>query len=245
MFISYQWGKQKQISVLYRRLTELGYSCWMDIKQMGGGDSLYDKIDRGVRGSKLVISCVTKKYALSANCRREVSLSDALKRPIIPLLLEDLIWPPEGPMGMVFTQLKYIEFIKPDPNIQNEWNCPQFDEFLGKIKGHIPDKNAPIDRPKSIHDQILDEIEEQNKSEDDKVENNELIQDHKIPVVKNKQDDNHNKKQEKQQNEGEHQKKVEDIKRVKKPETKKEPETTNNELKPSPKPAKSSTCNIL
>ena len=158
MFISYQWGKQKQISVLYRRLTELGYSCWMDIKQMGGGDSLYDKIDRGVRGSKLVISCVTKKYSLSANCRREVSLSDALKRPIIPLLLEDLKWPPEGPMGMVFTQLLYIDFIKPDVDIQNEWKCPQFDELIRQMKLHIQDKDTILDK-------MMEEIENQNEEE--------------------------------------------------------------------------------
>lgn len=62
-----------QIRKLYSRLTGLGCHCWMDIAQMGGGDSLYDKIDRGIRACKVVIACVTPKYALSANCRKEVS----------------------------------------------------------------------------------------------------------------------------------------------------------------------------
>ena len=36
IFISYQWGKQPQVLQLYRALTSLGYSCWLDIMQMGG-----------------------------------------------------------------------------------------------------------------------------------------------------------------------------------------------------------------
>ncbi|XP_041360375.1 uncharacterized protein LOC121376532 [Gigantopelta aegis] len=137
VFISYQWGKQKQVIKLYQRLQQMGFSCWMDIHQMGGGDSLYDKIDRGVRGCKVVVSCVTTKYALSANCRREVSLADALKKPLVPLLLESITWPPSGPMSMAFTQLLYIDFSR-DDTVQNRWTGPEFDQLVTKIQEIIP-----------------------------------------------------------------------------------------------------------
>ena len=110
----------------------MGYSVWMDIHQMGGGDSLYDKIDRGMRGCKAVVSCITQKYSLSANCRREVSLADALKKPIIPIMLEQIKWPPDGPMSMVFTELLYINFYR-DEAVQMTWKGDQFDELVAKL----------------------------------------------------------------------------------------------------------------
>ncbi|XP_030833626.1 uncharacterized protein LOC100888215 [Strongylocentrotus purpuratus] len=131
VFISYQWDKQTEIKRLFSRLTGLGYHCWLDINQMGGGDPLYSKIDKGVRNAKVVISCVTPKYALSANCRREVSLSDALRKPIIPLLLEEMTWPPEGPMSMTFTQLLYIDFTK--ETTQAGFEDEKFDELIEKM----------------------------------------------------------------------------------------------------------------
>ncbi|CAD5120087.1 DgyrCDS8667 [Dimorphilus gyrociliatus] len=131
VFISYQWGKQPQIKRLYKKLSEMGYYCWLDIMQMGGGDSLFDKIDKGIRGAKVIISCVTPKYALSANCRREVSLSGALSKPIVPLLLEDMKWPPEGPMSMTFTELLYIGFHrKKDDKL---WEGDEFNQLISKI----------------------------------------------------------------------------------------------------------------
>jgi hypothetical protein len=109
----------------------------MDIHQMGGGDSLYEKIDSGVRGCKIVLTCVTQKYSFSANCRREVSLADALKKPMVPLLLEKIDWPPTGPMSMVFTQLLFINFYS-DEEVQMKWTGPKFDELLQKIGEQIP-----------------------------------------------------------------------------------------------------------
>ncbi|XP_072163796.1 uncharacterized protein [Diadema setosum] len=132
VFISYQWDKQPEIKRLFSRLTSLGYHCWLDINQMGGGDPLYSKIDKGIRNAKVVVSCVTPKYALSANCRREVSLSDILRKPIVPLLMEQMPWPPEGPMSMPFTQLLYIDFTKEAS--QANFDDEKFDELVLKIQ---------------------------------------------------------------------------------------------------------------
>ena len=72
IFISYQWGLQEQVLILKRHLQEAGYPGWMDIGQMGGGEKLYEQIDQGIRAAKVIISCVSNKYAASPNCNREV-----------------------------------------------------------------------------------------------------------------------------------------------------------------------------
>jgi len=62
------------VKLLKRHLADAGYSCWMDVGQMGGGDKLFAKIDAGIRAAKVIVCCVTSKYAESPNCNREVSL---------------------------------------------------------------------------------------------------------------------------------------------------------------------------
>lgn len=139
IMISYQWDYQKDIVKLYERLTKLGYRCWLDIFQMGGGDSLFEKIDTGIRHAKCIISCVTPKYTKSINCRREMALSDALKKPIIPLLLEETsTWPPAGPMAMVFVEKPYIDF-RHVGDILGRWSGKEFELLLARLKQHVPE----------------------------------------------------------------------------------------------------------
>lgn len=140
IMISYQWDYQKDIVRLYEKLTRLGYCCWLDIFQMGGGDSLFEKIDAGIRHAKCVLACVSPKYTKSINCRREMALADALKKPIFPLLLEETgTWPPSGPMAMVFAEKPYIDFRQVTGSSGDRWRGKQYEGLLARLKQLIPE----------------------------------------------------------------------------------------------------------
>jgi hypothetical protein len=55
-----------------------------------------------------VIACVTPKYVVSHHCNRELSLADLVRKPIIPVMVEDVVWPPPGAMALIFSQYVYI-----------------------------------------------------------------------------------------------------------------------------------------
>ena len=143
VFISYQWGVQRDIIALYNKLSGMGLTVWLDVHQMGGGDSLYDKIDNGIRNCKVVVSCITTKYGLSANCRKEVALADSLSKPIVPILLEkNLAYPLKGPMGPTLSTLAYIDFTGNFNESDNsiKWEGKPFFKLLESMKTHLTEE---------------------------------------------------------------------------------------------------------
>ena len=76
---------------------------------------------------QVFISCMTKKYCTSEMCNKEATASER-KKHIIPMLFEDLDrWPPQGPLGMVFSDTLYLRL--PDGILNNE----KFEELSKKI----------------------------------------------------------------------------------------------------------------
>ena len=57
---------------------------------------------------KVVLACITPKYVVSHHCNRELSLADLLNKTIIPIMFEEVPWPPPGGMSLIFSQLVYI-----------------------------------------------------------------------------------------------------------------------------------------
>lgn len=133
VFISYQWDHQDTVKLLKNKLEEAGFQCWLDIGRMGGGDSLFAEIDAGIRASKVVICCVTKRYCKSEMCQREVTLADNLRKPIIPVLFEFLDWPPAGQLALIFTKLLYIDMsLKP-----GTFPDDKLHELFYKVRSHV------------------------------------------------------------------------------------------------------------
>lgn len=129
VFISYQWDSQGEVKKLRDRLGAKGYGCWMDVGQVGAGDQLYEEIDKGIRGCRVFLSCVTERYAQSRNCKREVTLANLYQKPIIPILMEKVDWPPAGSLAFVFADLLYVEM-----------TCGidmNFDRLATQVKKHV------------------------------------------------------------------------------------------------------------
>lgn len=144
VFLSYSWAYQQLVQSLHEELTQHGYNCWMDIKQMDGGQCLYEEIQRGLVAARLCIACVSEKYLTSANCQLEFTyahkLEEAHTLTIIPLLIEKLKLPLKGTVGMLLTPKLYMDFSELN-NHNTDWKKhSRFKDLLSQIDKFLHQK---------------------------------------------------------------------------------------------------------
>lgn len=68
VFLSYQWDLQDTVKRLKSKIEESGIQCWMDIRQMGGGDALFANIDAGIRACKVKLFVCLFVFKLFSFC---------------------------------------------------------------------------------------------------------------------------------------------------------------------------------
>jgi methyl-accepting chemotaxis protein len=101
IFMSFQSCLKDKAELLIKYLENENFSCWADFGQLGGGQQRNNRIDRGLRAAHAIICFVTSDYSKDETSLNQVNLAVTLNKPIIPLLLEKLSWPPVGSLGPI------------------------------------------------------------------------------------------------------------------------------------------------
>ncbi|KAK1173807.1 hypothetical protein AOXY_G4011 [Acipenser oxyrinchus oxyrinchus] len=109
IFVSYQWDVQTKVQEIRTFLELNSLWCWADLCIRGHSsmstrspaadpttETLQNKIHRHMKAAAVVLSCFTPKYIHSDNCNKDLQLAKVLHKPLVPVLLHFMPWPPEG-----------------------------------------------------------------------------------------------------------------------------------------------------
>ena len=88
-----------------------------------------------------MVSCITKKYCQSKNCKREMTLADQQGKHVIPLKCEEMDLAHQGGLSLIFSGRIYIKMTQGLGHIPQD----KFEELVQKIKQHV--NNAREEAP--------------------------------------------------------------------------------------------------
>ena len=88
IFISYSHSTPFFAESIKSLLEEKGYSVWLDLADIHGGEAWKNKILRSLQNARIVVVIVTRQALSSQWVAREIEIAKELKRFIIPVLME-------------------------------------------------------------------------------------------------------------------------------------------------------------
>ena len=146
LFLSYHWDVQNKVQVLVQFLESHGFQCWTDVSNANKRhaaskspthESSQSQIQRNIKAAVAVVCCVTPKYVCSENCIKDLSLAESMNKPVVPVMLQWLAWPPEG--GRVRRILAPLQCIDMSNDSLFKRNLSTVESHLSKFAGsHNP-----------------------------------------------------------------------------------------------------------
>lgn len=136
IFISYQWDVKDKVKLLYNKLTnEYKFKVWLDDNELDN-NMLYDQLVEGIKKSTLFLCCVTKKYAESVNCIREINFASESKKKMIVLMFEKLVINELNSVGFIISPLTRFNCSN-DSSMLYKWSGPIFDSIIKSINSSL------------------------------------------------------------------------------------------------------------
>ena len=98
IFISYARGDGAKYAVALKdQLTQLDFSCFLDVEELPPGNALTRTLQRALKGSATLVAVVTERASASRYCALEVESFTATERAIVPIdfggTVEKAPWP--------------------------------------------------------------------------------------------------------------------------------------------------------
>jgi hypothetical protein len=100
VFLSYIREDRELLGDLYIRLKLFGFRCWMDTRELKGGDIWEPEIEEVLASTNVFLACVSSRWAEARSyVHRELELAEKRRRSsslpsIVPLLLDNSELPP-------------------------------------------------------------------------------------------------------------------------------------------------------
>jgi predicted ATPase len=95
VFLSYASVDRSRTEAIAHALEEAGIRVWMDRSDIAGGEFWAAEIANAIQGCALLLVVCSPGSVSSRNVRQELQLAWDFDRPILPLMLEPVAFPPE------------------------------------------------------------------------------------------------------------------------------------------------------
>lgn len=89
LFLSYSRDDADTVHRLVERLERTGHTTWLDTDDIVGSDAWRASIVEGLRAADAVVLVLSPRSMASTYVEREVVLAAELRRPVVPVLLEE------------------------------------------------------------------------------------------------------------------------------------------------------------
>lgn len=137
IMISYNHASKETCLKIKQELESRGHKVWIDVEQIYG--SSLEAMAKAVENCSVFLMCVSEKYFQSPNCRLEAEYAIRLRKPIVPLIMEQG-YNPLGWLGMIMGDKMYYKFAPPGQEKFEE----SFPSLMNDISRQIKDSKTTM-----------------------------------------------------------------------------------------------------
>ena len=138
IMISYNHASKETCLKIKQELESKGYRVWIDVEQMYG--SSLESMANAIEDCSVFLMCVSEKYFQSPNCRLEAEYAIRLRKPIVPLIMDEG-YSPLGWLGIIMGDKIYYKFAPPEPERKFEESFPS---LMNDISRQIKDSKTIV-----------------------------------------------------------------------------------------------------